>query len=73
MGLTGQFDNTSFKKVTNQVLETCKQYKVPNGIHVVEPDPDELRQRIEEGYRFIAYSIDSVFLIHGSQSPYGVE
>ena len=69
MGLTGQFEHASFKKVMNQVLKICQQHKISSGIHVVQPDPDELRLRIEEGHRFIAYSVDSVFLIHGSQSP----
>jgi len=69
MNISGQFDNSSFKEVMNKILETCKKYKVPIGIHVVKPDLDELRQRIDEGFRFIAYSIDSVFLVHCSQLP----
>lgn len=28
------------------------------GIHVTEPKPDELKNRIEQGYRFVAYSVD---------------
>ena len=28
------------------------------GIHVIEPEPDQLKQRVEEGFRFIAYSLD---------------
>jgi 2-dehydro-3-deoxyglucarate aldolase len=28
------------------------------GIHVIEPKPDELKNRIEQGYRFVAYSVD---------------
>jgi 2-dehydro-3-deoxyglucarate aldolase len=70
MGLTGEFEHASFKKAMNQVLKICKQHKISSGIHVVQPDPNELRLRIDEGHRFIAYSVDSVFLTHGSQSPY---
>jgi len=33
----------------------------PVGVHVVMPDPAALEQRVAEGYRFIAYSIDAVF------------
>ena len=32
------------------------------GLHIVEPEPLLLKQKIEEGYQFIAYSIDAVFL-----------
>jgi 2-keto-3-deoxy-L-rhamnonate aldolase RhmA len=28
------------------------------GIHVIEPDPEAVRQKMAEGYRFIAYSLD---------------
>jgi hypothetical protein len=30
-------------------------------MHVVMPDPALLKQRIAEGYRFIAYGTDMVF------------
>ena len=69
MGLTEQFEHTSFQEVMNRVLEICQQRKISSGIHVVQPDPDELWFRIDEGPLFIAYSIDSVFLVKGSQSP----
>jgi 2-dehydro-3-deoxyglucarate aldolase len=28
------------------------------GIHVIEPNVQELRQRLAEGYNFVAYSLD---------------
>jgi 2-dehydro-3-deoxyglucarate aldolase len=28
------------------------------GYHVVEPDVEQLQQRVQEGYRFLAYSVD---------------
>ena len=28
------------------------------GIHVIEPDLADLRQRLDQGYRFVAYSLD---------------
>ena len=28
------------------------------GIHVIEPDVAELRHRVDEGYNFLAYSLD---------------
>lgn len=40
------------------------------GIHVVQPDPEQVRQRLAEGYRFIAYSVD--FLLLGEAARGGM-
>lgn len=69
MGLTAQFEHPAFQDVMNRVLQVCQQQNVPAGIHVVQPDPDELQGRIAEGYRFIAYAIDAVILNLHSQKP----
>jgi len=42
---------------------------VPCGIHIVTPSTDELQEKIKSGYRFIAYSIDAVFLNTNVKSP----
>jgi 2-dehydro-3-deoxyglucarate aldolase len=69
MGLTGQFEHPSFVKAMFQVRQVCEKHKFPSGIHVVQPDSDELNQRIAEGYRFIAYSIDAVFFTRNTDIP----
>ena len=46
-----------------------KEFNLPMGIHVVEPDPEKLRNKITEGYRFLAYGIDSVFLSNKAEIP----
>jgi 2-dehydro-3-deoxyglucarate aldolase len=28
------------------------------GIHIIEPNVEELRQRLDDGYNFVAYSLD---------------
>jgi hypothetical protein len=33
------------------------------------PEQAELEKRISQGYRFIAYSIDAVFLNHAAAAP----
>ena len=45
-----------------EILQICREHKKPAGLHVVHPILSELNLRIEEGYQFIAYSIDAVFL-----------
>jgi 2-dehydro-3-deoxyglucarate aldolase len=62
MGMTGKFDDQAFVATMNRVKEQCQVRNVPFGVHVVAPDAAVLKLRIAEGYRFLAYSIDSVFL-----------
>jgi len=70
MGLTGQFEDQTFRQAIGQVLEGSRKYNVPAGFHAVQPDPTELRSRIDEGYQFFAYSIDSVLLNHSCPNPF---
>ena len=67
MGLTAQFEVCEFVMVMNRIRTLCVQHHVPCGVHIVIPEPSVLEQRIKEGYRFIAYSIDAVFLSQASK------
>jgi len=69
MGLTAQFDNPKFNTVIQEILQICNKYNIPCGDHLVEPSSSTLKQRVSDGYKFIAYSMDSVFLNHISQRP----
>ena len=69
MGITAQFDSPEFIKTMNRIRMLCRNKGISCGVHVVMPEPKELKKRIEEGYRFIAYSIDAVFLNTSAQSP----
>jgi 2-keto-3-deoxy-L-rhamnonate aldolase RhmA len=58
LGVPGQFDHPDFLAAMDRVKTVAKKMKMTGGIHVIEPDPDQLEQRIDEGYKFIAYSLD---------------
>lgn len=62
MGMTAKFETPDFIVAMDRIRVLCRQRQIPCGMHVVMPEPSVLKQRIAEGYRFIAYSIDSVFL-----------
>lgn len=62
MGLTAQFEHPQFKTTMEHIRSLSQEHHIPCGVHVVMPEPKELKKRIEEGYRFIAFSIDAVFL-----------
>ena len=69
MNLTAKFEDEEFLHIIEKIRTLSNQYSVACGIHVVNPKHDDLKQRIEEGYQFIEYSIDSVFLSKGSENP----
>ena len=62
MGIVANFEASEFVEAIGKVRSLCATHHVPCGLHVVAPDRTALQQKITEGYRFIAYSLDSVFL-----------
>jgi 2-dehydro-3-deoxyglucarate aldolase len=69
MGITGQFEDPVFVAAMKSIRTLCFNANISCGVHVVRPDVEALKQRIEEGYKFIAYSIDSVFISEASLYP----
>jgi 2-dehydro-3-deoxyglucarate aldolase len=69
MNLTGQFDHADFKAAQFRIRDLANKFNVPFGVHVVMPDPEKLNQHLAEGHRFLAYSLDSVFLYTAAQRP----
>jgi 2-dehydro-3-deoxyglucarate aldolase len=69
MGITGLFESPHFINALEKIKLICNKKGMPFGIHVVYPDSSTLKQKITEGYRFIAYSLDSVFFQYASQNP----
>lgn len=70
MDLTGKFDHPDFLKTLQEIFTGAKKHKIPMGLHVVKPDNTLLEEKISEGYQFLAYGIDAVFLSVSCQNPY---
>jgi 2-dehydro-3-deoxyglucarate aldolase len=66
---TAEFDHPEFESLMNRIKEACFRAGTACGVHVVAPSPEELRRRQAAGFRFLAYSIDSVILNHGAVRP----
>ncbi len=58
MGIPGEFEHPDFLSVLEKIQLVADKMNMTGGIHVIEPEPDQLKQRLEEGFRFIAYSLD---------------
>jgi 2-dehydro-3-deoxyglucarate aldolase len=62
LGITGDFSDKVFIDALTDIKEKASAANIPCGVHVIQPSPAELEAHIKDGYRFLAYSIDTVFL-----------
>jgi len=62
LGMPGGFGHTDFKKALAKVNAVSMRINKARGIHVIQPDNIEVDRRIREGYNFIAFSFDALFL-----------
>lgn len=69
MGITGQFEKPEFIAALDRLNKACAKHNVPMGTHVVAPDPARLAACVADGYRFIAYGMDTTFLTSCCKRP----
>ena len=62
VGKPGQFDDDDVRRELERYVETSRQLNKPFGYHVIHPDHREVMNRIAEGYTFVAFSADFLFL-----------
>lgn len=58
MGRPGDLNHDKVQSAIQCVLHAGKRAGKPGGIHVIEPDPDALQQRINAGFNFLGYTLD---------------
>lgn len=58
MGRPGELDHPEVQSAIAQVLEAGKRSGKPGGIHVIEPNQEELQRRIAAGFNFLGYGLD---------------
>ncbi len=64
LDVPGQLNHPAMKEAMDRILSTGFASGKVAGIHVVEPDPAELHKRVDQGYNFVAYSLDIRMLDH---------
>lgn len=62
MGMPGEFEKPVVKEALAKYIDICKTRNFPMGFHVVNTDPQKILEKIDEGYRFIAYGTDFLFM-----------
>ncbi|MEY2740227.1 MAG: HpcH/HpaI aldolase family protein [Ilumatobacteraceae bacterium] len=69
LGATGRFDAPDFVAAVDRIRAAARGAGVAAGIHVVEPDEAALRARVAEGWTFVAYGVDTVFVRRAAAAP----
>ncbi len=62
MGKPGQWDEPDVKDALFIYEQTVKKYDKYVGFHVIQPEFELVKDKIEKGYNFIAFSLDVLFL-----------
>jgi 2-dehydro-3-deoxyglucarate aldolase len=67
MHIPGQFGNPKFMEVLDHIYSKAKEHNVTMGFHEVHPTKENINALIEQGYKFIACGIDTLFLLEKSK------
>jgi 2-dehydro-3-deoxyglucarate aldolase len=62
LGMPGDFDRAEMVEALDRFKKTCKANNFSMGFHVVDTDLKKIQKKINEGYRFIAYGTDFLFM-----------
>lgn len=62
MGKPGKYDDSDVKEALRRYEEIAKKYDKLIGFHVIQPDYNLVLDKIDKGYNFVAFSLDTLFL-----------
>ena len=62
LGVPGDFDHPEVIDALNRVKEIAKKKNALSGFHVIQPAVEAFQEKVDEGYKFIAHSLDILFL-----------
>jgi len=62
MGKPGQFDDPEVLKALKRILTISAKMNALAGFHVIQPELEDFRKKKNEGYKFIAFSLDTLFI-----------
>jgi 2-dehydro-3-deoxyglucarate aldolase len=62
LGRPGEFDHPSVIEALEKVKRVALNSKISSGFHVVTSDESKVIEKLDEGYNFLAYSLDILFL-----------
>lgn len=67
LGVPGQFDHPDVVTALNKVRRVSEERNALSGFHVIPPEMEPLQAKYDEGYKFVAHSLDMMFLGAGAR------
>ena len=68
LGIPGQLDHPKMQAALAEVRAAKERVGTVAGVHVVQPVPADVGKKLADGYRFIAYGIDYLFLLNHARA-----
>ena len=62
LGYPGNFEHPKVKEAVDEIHKKSKKYNYLMGQHIVNPDPQQVLNKIKEGIKFIGFGVDFLFL-----------
>ena len=62
LGVPGEFENPEVLDALKRVKEISEKKNALSGFHVIPPTDEAFQEKVDEGYKFIAHSLDILFL-----------
>ena len=62
IGYPGSFEHPDMCFALKRIMDVSKKLNKVAGFHVIPPDAEAMNKKIQEGYRFIGFSLDTLFL-----------
>ncbi|MEK7554894.1 MAG: aldolase/citrate lyase family protein [Patescibacteria group bacterium] len=62
LGIPGEFDREEVKEAIATYETVCRKMKKPMGYHVIQPNAEEVKERLAKGYTFLPVSLETLYL-----------
>jgi len=62
MGSPGEYNRPEVKEKIEKYSKVCRELGKPAGFHSVPPEAEQVKEKIEQGFKFIAFCLDTLFL-----------
>jgi len=62
LSIPGDLYNPLVLEQIDKYIKVCQKMKKPAGMHVIPPDITEIQEKRKQGFSFIAFSLDTLFL-----------
>jgi 2-keto-3-deoxy-L-rhamnonate aldolase RhmA len=68
LGVPGKFTHPKMAEALAEVKRVQEKTKAFAGVHIVQPVVDDALQKMEDGYRFIGFGVDFLFLLDSARA-----